>query len=339
MKTFFPKLLTLVLSSQLMYADNFPNNPESKGWLTELEQYVKNVLTASGVAQADADDCNDCSSSSSDKCTKCPRGREGPEGPIGPKGDRGATGPTGPIGPPGLRGTGVTGPTGINGATGPTGATGATGATGPANGPPGPTGPTGVTGPTGPTAATGPTGATGATGATGPTGATGAAGIQGPTGPAVSARPVTYHFAGGVANAGANYLLDSYVHTGQPAPQSAPNNGALSNVTIQPVVFSATKFTGAITVTNEAADTVTSINIVIYSNTSGGNCNNMPNPNTTYTVSKVLETCAISANNRQAIYTFASSPGFVANPGDGIAVNIESAAGQNPTYSVILVLE
>lgn len=211
----YPKIMALVLSSQLMYADASPapkNKPQTENWAEDLELYVKNALASAGVADKD-EHCT--SSSDSDKCVKCPAGRMGPQGypgpegkqgPIGPTGPRGvgATGPTGatgasavgvtgPTGPAGATGatgstgtngstgpTGPTGPSGTNGTNGVTGPTGPIGPTGPANGPVGPTGNPGPTGPTGPTGATGATGAgvTGATGNTGPTGATG------PTGPA-----------------------------------------------------------------------------------------------------------------------------------------------------------
>ncbi len=303
---------------------------QDKTWVEHIEKQVNKALAQTGIIQDNADFH---SSSDSDKCIKCPPGPMGPRGYTGPAGGTGSTGPTGPTGPAGGP-TGPTGPAGINGASG------ATGPTGPAGGPTGPTGPAGASGSTGPTGPTGPVGPTGAQGLT----ITGPTGPVGPTGSVGTAtRPVTYHFAGGVSTAGDNYLLDSYVHTAQTAPQNAPNNGSLQNVTIQPVVLPATKFTGAITVTNETVDTITSINVVIYSNSAGGNCTNMPASSTTYTATKVLATCPISSNNRQAIYTFSSaaaSPGgFTANPGDGIAVNIISAAGQNPTYDVILVLE
>ena len=207
-----PKILALLLSTQLLCSENAPstingippanrktntinngipeNQPDEQDWTAKFDQYVKKALVAVGVENDEKKDCanGDCgSSSTSHKCVQCPRGEEGPRGRIGPEGPAGPKGPTGPLGPPGLRGpTGPAGLNGLNGATGPTGfgVTGPTGPTGPANGPVGPTGPTGPSGPTGPTGA-GPTGAIGAPGPSGPTGPTGvgATGATGPTGP------------------------------------------------------------------------------------------------------------------------------------------------------------
>ncbi len=198
----FPKIVALLLSTQLLCADKAPANQnvpatstkttykksfDSKSesqnphWTTEIEEYVKNAIASAGILQAEHDSD---SSSSHDPCIKCPEGKQGPTGRIGPQGypgPEGKVGPKGDSGPAGMPGpTGADGATGVDGATGPTGPQGNTG---PSGGPTGPTGPTGAgaTGATGPAGPVGPTGATGA-GATGATGATGPVGPVGPTG-------------------------------------------------------------------------------------------------------------------------------------------------------------
>lgn len=302
-----------------------------------------------------------------------PCGPSGPTGPIGPPGLRGPTGvagPTGDRGPIGPTGVGITGPTGA-GATGPTGPTGPLGPTGPANGPVGPTGPTGIPGPTGPlgptgaglpgptgvtghTGPTGPTGPTGLTGLTGPTGPTGAGltgptGPTGPVGPVNSKTPVTYYFSSnlqGGTNSN-NYLRDHWSDgSSTTAPQtSTNNNGNDENKVIQPVVFAATRFDGSIIITgtNHQPNAITGIDVVVYPANPSGQCMGASPVSHLITLSSAtLRGCSLGTNgsgNRQTTYTFGGS--LAVSPGDGIAVNIKSngGSGENPTFTVILVVQ